>query len=84
MRRDAAKVNRVLDNMQLDYVKAESAQAVFDGTPSRSQKEQGEPAKAADRQAEMGQDCGWKKRQSPTRRNESGEDTDGRVSRRIR
>ena len=26
---DAAKVNRVLDNMQLDYAKAESAQAVF-------------------------------------------------------
>ena len=58
---DAAKVNRVLDNMQLDYVKAESAQAVFDGTPSRSQKEQGEPAKAADRQAEMGQTVDGKK-----------------------
>ena len=58
---DAAKVNRVLDNMQLDYVKAESAQEVFDGTPSRSQKEQGEPAKAADRQAEMGQTVDGKK-----------------------
>ena len=58
---DAAKVNRVLDNMQLDYVKAESAQAVFDVTPSRSQKEQGEPAKAADRQAEMGQTVDGKK-----------------------
>ena len=58
---DAAKVNRVLDNMQLDYVKAESAQAVFDGTPSRSQKEQGEPAKASDRQAEMGQTVDGKK-----------------------
>lgn len=58
---DAAKVNRVLDNMQLDYVKAESAQAVFDGTPSRSQKEQGEPVKAADRQAEMGQTVDGKK-----------------------
>lgn len=58
---DAAKVNRVLDNMQLDYVKAESAQAVFDGTPSRSQKEQGEPAKATDRQAEMGQTVDGKK-----------------------
>lgn len=42
---DAAKVNRVLDNMQLDYAKAESAQAVFDETPTRSQKEQTEPAK---------------------------------------
>lgn len=52
---DAAKVNRVLDNMQIDYAKAESAQAVFDGEPSRSQKEQGEPAKTADRQEEMGQ-----------------------------
>lgn len=52
---DAAKVNRVLDNMQLDYAKAESAQAVFDATPSHSQKEQGETAKTTDRQAEMGQ-----------------------------
>ena len=58
---DAAKVNRVLDNMQIDYAKAESAQAVFDGTPSRSQKEQGEPAKATDRQAEMGQTVDGKK-----------------------
>lgn len=58
---DAAKVSRVLDNMQLDYAKAESAQAVFDGTPSRSQKEQGEPAKATDRQAEMGQTVDGKK-----------------------
>ena len=52
---DAAKVNRVLDNMQIDYAKAESAQAVFDGEPSRSQKEQGEPAKTADEQAEKEQ-----------------------------
>ncbi len=37
---DAAKVNRVLDNMKLDYVKAESAQAVFEDTPERGQKEQ--------------------------------------------
>lgn len=58
---DAAKVNRVLDNMQIDYAKAESAQAVFDGEPSRSQKEQGESAKTMDRQAETGQTVDGKK-----------------------
>ena len=39
---DAAKVNRVLDNMKLDYVKAESADAIFEDAPSRSEKERGE------------------------------------------
>ena len=62
---DAAKVNRVLDNMQIDYAKAESAQAVFDGEPSRSKKEQREPAKTTDRQAETGQTVDGEKGSPP-------------------
>ena len=39
---DAAKVNRVLDNMKLDYAKAESAEAIFEEAPNRSEKDRGE------------------------------------------
>lgn len=52
---DAAKVNRVLDNMNLDYAKAESAQIVFDNAANRSQKEQTEPVKESERQGETEQ-----------------------------
>lgn len=52
---DAAKVNRVLDNMNLDYAKAESAQIVFDDAANRSQKEQAEPVKTSERQGETEQ-----------------------------
>lgn len=52
---DAAKVNRVLDNMKLDYAKAESAQVVFDDAADRSQKEQAEPVQTSGRQEEAEQ-----------------------------
>lgn len=52
---DAAKVNRVLDNMKLDYAKAESAQVVFDDVADRSQKEQAEPVQTSGRKEEAEQ-----------------------------
>lgn len=46
---DAAKVNRVLDNMKLDYAKAESAEAIFEDAPNRSEKERGESEQSPER-----------------------------------
>lgn len=58
---DAAKVNRVLDNMKLDYAKAESAQVVFDDAADRSQKEQ------AEQTAERGKNSQEKEGKNPVR-----------------
>lgn len=59
---DAAKVNRVLDNMQLDYVKAESANVVFEDTPDRQ--ERGQDQSMPDRQGKTEQPDGERKSSS--------------------